>query len=238
MQDQAGTVIGGTTLRSGPHMDRSRSAVRVGMSSAKRSKSSSGVPQSSPMSATRPRLVMAAPLAGRTTSRRPVYASVSADRHQFVTRLGSRHFVGSTEKAMPRCAATARCPVRRRAVRDKTGSGGSPRLDSLRPRGYAVSADGRSRAADRTGLPPAPQSAPQRGDHAATTVRCYLQRVQRASAGAGRAPVAPTLVVIPAWQQFAAELPAESSVTAGSVRLFANGCRSNPTLPHVDAHRR
>src|SRR6185437_17102209 len=57
MQDHAGTVMGGTMLRSGPHNERSRSFVRVGMSSANCSKSRPGVPQSNPITATRDRPV-------------------------------------------------------------------------------------------------------------------------------------------------------------------------------------
>src|SRR6266540_854440 len=58
MQIHAGIEMGGSIVRSGPHSACSRSFVSVGMSSAKRSNSSSGVPQSRPISARRLTLVI------------------------------------------------------------------------------------------------------------------------------------------------------------------------------------
>ncbi len=58
MHIHAGIEMGGSMVRIGPHNACSRSLVSVGMSSAKRSKSSSGVPQSRPISARRLILVI------------------------------------------------------------------------------------------------------------------------------------------------------------------------------------
>ena len=55
MQLQAGTVIGGSTLRSGPHVPPSHQRVAgSGSSSRQRSNTSFGSAQSRPMTATRP----------------------------------------------------------------------------------------------------------------------------------------------------------------------------------------
>ena len=53
MQLQAGTVIGGSTLRSGPQVPRSTSPRMFGSSSSQRSKTSLGSAQSRPITATR-----------------------------------------------------------------------------------------------------------------------------------------------------------------------------------------
>src|SRR5258708_25491460 len=53
MHDQAGTVIGGSQLSSGPHEPASISRRRLGRSAAKRSKTRAGAAQSKPMIAKR-----------------------------------------------------------------------------------------------------------------------------------------------------------------------------------------
>src|SRR3954468_24842599 len=52
MQLQAGTVIGGSTLRSRPQAPRATSPARFGRSSSQRSKTSDGSAQSRPITAT------------------------------------------------------------------------------------------------------------------------------------------------------------------------------------------
>jgi hypothetical protein len=52
MHVHAGTVMGGTLERSGPHVPRARSSVRRGIASAKRSNASDGGTQSSPTTRT------------------------------------------------------------------------------------------------------------------------------------------------------------------------------------------
>src|SRR5579885_75544 len=53
MQDQAGTVIGGSQLASGPHEPASISRRRLGRSAAKRSNTKAGAAQSKPIIAKR-----------------------------------------------------------------------------------------------------------------------------------------------------------------------------------------